>query len=145
MQKKLIFLITLIMFFNSSLNELHSGEIKILPLKKPTLSDQELKKKVLVNLLKPLAKPKKIIKETKLKIKVKEKKYKYLTPQKKPQLQVLLLVKKVDKSKYYRKKDFVIAKKAISEMKKSNWVVALQTAKKQRINLFIILYNGNTC
>ena len=35
-------------------------------------------------------------------------------------------------SKYYNKKDFALAKKAISEMKKGNWTVALQSAKKTK-------------
>ena len=36
------------------------------------------------------------------------------------------------KSKYYNKKDFEIAKKAISEMKQAKWPAALKTAKKAR-------------
>ena len=35
-------------------------------------------------------------------------------------------------SKYYKKKDFNLAKKAISEMKKADWTAALKTAKKAK-------------
>ena len=38
------------------------------------------------------------------------------------------------KSKYYRKKDFSLAKKAITEMEKRKWVKALSIAKKAREN-----------
>ena len=34
--------------------------------------------------------------------------------------------------KYYNKKDFALAKKAISEMKKRNWNSALKTAQKAK-------------
>ena len=36
------------------------------------------------------------------------------------------------KSKYYNKKDFALAKKAISEMKQAKWPSALKTAKKAK-------------
>ena len=36
------------------------------------------------------------------------------------------------KSKYYNKKDFALAKKAISEMKQSKWDSALKTSKKAK-------------
>ena len=35
-------------------------------------------------------------------------------------------------SKYYRKKDFALAKKAISEMKKASWTAAIKTAKRAK-------------
>ena len=57
---------------------------------------------------------------------------------------------KVEISKYYNKKDFAIAKKAIAEMEKSQWSKALSTssrAKDKSINNFIqwsyLLTNGN--
>ena len=72
MHKKLIFLVSLMFFFNTLL----ANEKIIIPLKKPSLSNQELNKKVLINILKPLPKPKEKGKEEKLKKVVKEKKYK---------------------------------------------------------------------
>ena len=47
------------------------------------------------------------------------------------------------KSKYYSKKDFALAKKAILEMKQAKWPNALKQQKKPEINQFIILYNGD--
>ena len=61
-----------------------------------------------------------------------EKQPKFLIPKKKP---IIAGINKKDKfisSKYYNKKDFKLAKKAISEMKKANWPVALKTAKKAK-------------
>ncbi|MDB3888763.1 lytic transglycosylase domain-containing protein [Candidatus Pelagibacter sp.] len=130
MHKKLIFLISLMFFFN----ELPANEKIIVPLKKPLLTKQELNKKVLINILKPLPKPKEKEKEKKLKKVVKEKKIqnKYLLPKKKPIVAGVDKDKKIKKSKYYSKKDFAIAKKALSEMKKSKWESALKTSKKAK-------------
>ncbi len=130
MHKKLIFLVSLMFFFNTLL----ANEKIIIPLKKPSLSNQELNKKVLINILKPLPKPKEKGKEEKLKKVVKEKKIqnKYLLPKKKPIIAGIDKNKKIKKSKYYSKKDFVIAKKALSEMKKSNWESALKISKKTK-------------
>ena len=44
--------------------------------------------------------------------------------------------KKIKKSKYYSKKDFSIARKAIMEMKQAKWPTALKTAKKADAVLF---------
>ncbi len=134
MLKKLIFFISFssLLFFN--LTELYANENNLVPLKKPTLTDQELKKKVLINILKPLPKPNK----TKKKIKTAEiiekddVKPKILIPKKKPLIAGSNKKLKIKKSKFYSKKDFSIAKKAISEMKKSNWTSAINTAKKAK-------------
>ena len=40
-----------------NLNIVALGESKLIPIKKPKLTDQELKKKILINFLKPLPKP----------------------------------------------------------------------------------------
>ena len=89
--------------------------------------------------MKPLPKPipEKIVEEIKKKpegeIKLKaEKDLGIILPKKKP---LIAGTKKTDtakKSKYYNKKDFEIAKKAISEMKQAKWPAALKTAKKAR-------------
>ncbi len=133
MQKKILATIItiLLIVFNHSL--IASEEVTIVPIKKPLLSDSELKKKVLINILKPLPKPniteeivKKEINEKKLK------KPKFILPKKKPLIAGKDKSIKIAKSKFYNKKDFAIAKKAISEMKKSNWTVAINTAKKAK-------------
>ena len=72
---------------------------------------------------------KKIEKEIKLKA---EKDLGIILPKKKP---LIAGAKKTDtakKSKYYNKKDFEIAKKAISEMKQAKWPNALKTAKRAK-------------
>ena len=111
----------------------------IIPLKKPSLTDIEIKKKISQNILKPLKKPSKNknvkverkevaeIKKTK-----KDKKLSFKIPKKKPAIAGLTKSRSVKISKYYNKKDFNIAKKAISEMQKNKWSSSLKTAKKAK-------------
>ena len=111
-----------------------SEKSKLIPLKKPKLTKQELKKKVLINILKPLPKPQLENKKDLSVEMVKEKdnKPKILLPKKKPLIATTNTKIKITKSKFYSKKDFAIAKKAISEMKKSNWSSAIITANKAK-------------
>ena len=135
MLKKFIFFINL--FFFSTITILFSTEI--IPLKKPIQTKEEKEQKLLIDVMKPLPKPipKKIVEEIEKKpeseIKLKaEKDLGIILPKKKP---LIAGTKKIDtakKSKYYNKKDFEIAKKAISEMKQAKWPAALKTAKKAR-------------
>ena len=135
MLKKLIFFINL--FFFSTITILFSTEI--IPLKKPIQTKAEKDQKLLIDVMKPLPKPipKKIVEEIEKKpegeIKLKaEKDLGIILPKKKP---LIAGTKKIDtakKSKYYNKKDFEIAKKAISEMKQAKWPTALKTAKRAR-------------
>ena len=56
MLKKILFLgfvTSILMFSNNLLAEINS----IVPLKKPTLSNEEIQKKISINILKPLKKP----------------------------------------------------------------------------------------
>jgi soluble lytic murein transglycosylase len=134
MFKKLLFIIsfTVLILFNA--NRLHANEKYIVPLKKPELTVQELNKKVSINILKPLAKPNKDKEKIKTVEIVKKKKIKpkFIIPKKKPLIVNANNKFKVEKSKFYSKKDFSIAKKAISEMKKSNWDEALKISKKAK-------------
>ena len=135
MLKKFIFFINL--FFFSTITILFSTEI--IPLKKPIQTKAEKDQNLLIDVMKPLPKPipEKIVEEIKKKpegeIKLKaEKDLGIILPKKKP---LIAGTKKTDtakKSKYYNKKDFEIAKKAISEMKQAKWPAALKTAKKAR-------------
>ncbi len=135
MLKKLIFFISLF-FFSSTTIFLFA---EIIPLKKPLQTKEEKDQKLLIDLMKPLPKPvtKKLVEEIKkdpkedIKLKA-EKDLGIILPKKKP---LIAGTKKTDtakKSKYYNKKDFEIAKKAISEMKQEKWPNALKTAKKAR-------------
>jgi len=134
MLKKLLFLINLIIFFNVTF--LLSAEI--IPIKKPIQSKEEKEQKLLIDVLKPLPKPvtKKIIKkeEEKPEKKVVKKKIDLgiILPKKKPLIAGSVKTDTAKKSKYYNKKDFALAKKAISEMKQGKWPNALKTAKKAK-------------
>ncbi len=135
MLKKFIFFINL--FFFSTITILFSTEI--IPLKKPIQTKAEKDQKLLIDIMKPLPKPipKKIVEEIEKKpedeIELKaEKDLGIILPKKKP---LIAGTKKTDtakKSKYYNKKDFEIAKKAISEMKQAKWPTALKTAKRAK-------------
>ena len=114
-----------------------SEERDLIPLKKPKLTDKELNKKVLINILKPLQKPK-LVKEiieknpTKEVVKNETATPKILIPKKKPLITGKTTKVKISKSKFYSKKDFTIAKKAFSEMKKANWTGAIKISKKAK-------------
>jgi soluble lytic murein transglycosylase len=133
MPKKFLFFIVLFLF--SSANNIAQSDI--IPLKKPLQTIEETKKKLSTDVLKPLPKP---IKKTENKIvedKVivkKEKKNRLILPKKKPLIAGTNVkkVKEIKISKYYNKKDFNLANKAISEMKKAKWTTALKTAKKAK-------------
>ena len=108
---------------------------EIIPLKKPAQSKEETQKKLLVDVLKPLPKPiEKSVTKTieEKKIVKKEKKKGLILPKKKPLIAGSENIKDVKISKYYNKKDFALAKKAISEMKKAKWTSALQISKKAK-------------
>jgi soluble lytic murein transglycosylase len=134
MHKKLLFFISLMFFINAILGVLSAEEKNIIPLKKPLLTNEELNEKVLINALKPLPKPGKKKQEKKQEKIVKNEnlKPKYILPKKKPIIAGIDKTKKIKKSKYYNKKDFAIAKKALSEMKKSNWTAALKISRKAK-------------
>tara|TARA_B100001142_G_scaffold141725_1_gene142951 strand:- start:47 stop:2206 length:2160 start_codon:yes stop_codon:yes gene_type:complete len=114
---------------------LNFAKSEIIPLKKPTQTKEETQKKLLTDVLKPLPKP---IKKKKVEVveeKVvtkKEKKSSLILPKKKPLIAGSKKKSEVKISKYYNQKDFSLAKKAISEMKKAKWPAALKTAKKAK-------------
>jgi len=111
----------------------------LIPLKKPSLTDEEIVKKLTQNILIPIKKPKKI-KEIKIVEKkitktvkdTKDKKLSFKIPKKKPSIPGVTTSRSVKISKYYSKKDFNIARKAISEMQKSRWTSSLKIAKKAK-------------
>jgi soluble lytic murein transglycosylase len=132
-KKILIIFITIIhLLFGTTLA--FSEEKKILPIKKPILSDSDLQKKVLVNIIKPLPKPdlSKEQKKTKVANEENNQRPQYILPKKKPLIAGINIKPDIDKSKFYSKKDFSLAKKAVAEMKKSDWINALKTANKAK-------------
>jgi len=157
MLTKISFFLNIIVIFFISCISSQSIELKIVPLKKPILSDAVIEKKISQNIIKPKKKPikekiandeikpekkpkkkigkdKKIKPQKKPKIKLVKKKItpKLILPKKKPLVVEKKISKAKKKSKYYRKKDFVLAKKAINLMEKKRWVKALSTSKKAR-------------
>ena len=123
----------MVLFCSINLNNFAISEI--IPPKKPIQTKEETQKKLLIDVLKPLPKPitkseKKIVEE-KVIVK-KEKKIDLILPKKKPLIAGIEKTDQIKISKYYNKKDFALAKKAISEMKKSKWPSALKSAKKAK-------------
>ncbi|WP_440926756.1 lytic transglycosylase domain-containing protein [Candidatus Pelagibacter sp.] len=137
MLKKILFLgftVSILIFSNNLFAEINS----IVPLKKPVLSKEEIQKKISINILKPLKKPSKT-KEIKIEevivkkdLVLKEKKLSFKIPKKKPTVAGISSAMNIKISKYYSKRDFGLAKKAISEMQKSKWSSALKIAKKAK-------------
>jgi len=138
MLKKFLFLFVvfqLIIINNFALTD-------IIPLKKPSQTKEETKKRLLIDVLKPIPKPIKITgtvakeKEEKTiekKIGKKEDiKSKFILPKKKPLIAGSTKTENVKISKYYSKKDFNLANKAMADMKKAKWPSALKNAKKAR-------------
>ena len=134
MSKKILFLIVMFNLISASKIALSD----VIPLKKPVQTKEETQKKILDDQLRPLSKPiiqnetKIIEKEVLIK---KEEKNPLILPKKKPLIAGSTKSEKktdIKISKYYSKKDFSLAKKAISEMKKAKWPDALNTAKKAK-------------
>ena len=131
MLKKFLFLLALVhmvLITNIVFSE-------IIPIKKPIQTEAETKKKLLIDVLKPLPKPINKVEKKPVKEKTvvkKEGKSDFILPKKKPLIAGSKKTTDVKISKYYSKKDFALAKKAISEMKKARWPDALKTAKKAK-------------
>jgi len=126
--KKKIYLLFIALFF-SQLAPLVADEI-IIPKLKPT---KERFKKLIIDVV-PLKKPsitsnKKLVIKKKLEI---VKKKTSLLPKKKPLLFKNVKNKIASKSKYYSKRDYEIAKKAINLVDKRDWNKALKIAKRAR-------------
>ena len=154
MSKKLLFICLSISIF-IIFNNVSAETATLIPIKKPILTAEEINKKLSKNILIPIPKPKKIdkivIKEkdiTKIK---KEKKLSFNIPKKKPSISGVTTARSVKISKYYSKKDFIIARKAISEMQKSRWASSFKVAKKAKdksiynfVNWRYLLTTGNS-
>ena len=131
MLKKLIILssVLILSFFN--FNYLEAEIATIIPLKKPILTEKEIEKKLSINILKPLKKPKDK-KNEKITKTDKDKQFNFSIPKKKPVIAGTNKAKSIKISKYYDKKDFSLAKKAISEMERGKWTSSIKTAKKAK-------------
>ena len=126
MHKKLLFIGLIISFLLNS-NKLSAETSVLIPLKKPTLTIEEIANKLSKNILKPIKKPKKNydikIEEkniTEVKELKKDKKLSFKIPKKKPSISGATASQSVKISKYYNKKDFNIAKKLLLKCKKTD-------------------------
>ncbi len=136
MLRKISFLIKTLIIILLLTSNILATELTIIPLKKPILDKITKAEKITKGIIKPKSKPKKDeFKENKKKIKIVkevEKKINFLLPKSKP-----LIVKKErekiqKKSKYFKKKDFNIAKKSIQAFEKGKWSSALKLSKKTK-------------
>ena len=130
MLKKKLLLIVILFLFNTT----NFVFAEIIPVKKPIQTNEEKEKKLLKDIVKPLPKPL-IVKETIKKDKNVDKKNEFaglILPKKKPLIAGKVKKDTLKKSKYYSKKDFALAKKAITEMKQAKWANALKISKKAR-------------
>ena len=154
MSKKLLFICLSISIF-IIFNNLSAETTTLVPIKKPILTAEEINKKLSKNILIPIQKPKKIdkivIKEKEITKIKKEKKLSFNIPKKKPSISGVTTARSVKISKYYSKKDFIIARKAISEMQKSRWASSFKVAKKAKdksiynfVNWRYLLTTGNS-
>ena len=134
MCKKILVILGMVLFVSLKITNLYAETIQIVPPQKPTLSSEEIIKKISKNIITPLKKPTKLKKvEKKVVVKeIKEKKLSFKIPKKKPSVAGVTTTKNIKISKYYSKKDFGLAKKAISEMQKSKWTSALNISKKAK-------------
>ena len=127
------FLILIVLLYSINLN--YSALSEIIPLKKPTQTKEEAQKNLLNDDLRPLPKPvetttEKVVEEKK--IVKKEIKSELILPKKKPLIAGEKKITQVKISKYYNKKDFNLANKAMVEMKKAKWSSALNIANKAK-------------
>ena len=112
------------------LNHSVAQDLSIIPLKKPSLTLEEVEQKISLNIIKPLKKPSKIKIEKKIikkNIKISSK-----IPKKKPSINAFNTTEAVKISKFYNKRDFDLAKKAIQEMEKAKWNSAIKISKKAK-------------
>ena len=137
--KKNLFLLTILFLFLAT-TYISSQENVIIPLKKPTLNPELKEKKISINIIKPLEKPI-LVKEVKKKDEKEEiienkkiTKLGIIVPKNKPKIVQKTIEKVAKKSKYFSKKEFELAAKAINAMQKGNWPNALSLAKKTRNN-----------
>ena len=103
MWKKILLILGMIVFNSINLTNLYADNLQILPLKKPSLSSEEIIKKISKNIILPIKKPskiKKIVVE-----KIEEKKLSFKIPKKKPIIAGISESKRNKKKKKKNKKD----------------------------------------
>ena len=136
MPKKISFLIKILIFFFITMINIYAVELTIIPLKKPLINKILTNKKLASDILKPIPKPKSNkAKENEEKIDIvknEEKKIKFLIPKSKPLIVKKETLKIQKSSKYFKKKDFDLAKNSIQAFEKGQWTKALSLSKKAK-------------
>ena len=159
MVKKITFLAKIITLILIGFNFTYAADLEIVPLKKPILKKEIKEEKISKNIIKPKEKPKKkIVPKEKIENKkiTKSQIDGIIVPKNKPLIakkEIKITKSKIDgvivpknkplivkkqikttktKSKYFRQRDFQLAKKAIKEMEKRKWSSALSVSKKAR-------------
>ena len=84
MYKKIFVILGMVIFISLKITNLYAETLQIIPLQKPTLSSEEIIKKISKNIITPLKKPKKLKKvEKKIVVnEIKEKKLTFKIPKK---------------------------------------------------------------
>ena len=151
--KKFYFLIIIFFSFISYNDVSNSNEEIVLPKKKPTLNVELEQKKLSKNIIKPIKKPSPKIDTPKTEVTSKEKTIDnigIIVPKNKPKIVTKTVKTAENKSKYFSKKKFRLAKKSIEAFEKGRWTEALSLAKKSKdknINSFVqwrhLLTRGN--
>ena len=124
-------------FFLCTIQLAFSNEL-IIPLKKPSISDESINKKISGNFIIPQKKPIKEqeqnvdISETKIKEKRINKINGTIIPKNKPLIVKKQRARSIKKSIYYSDRDITYARQAIGFMEKGNWKDAKKVAKKAR-------------
>ena len=133
--KKITLIITIFGFLN--LLNFAIGQELIIPKQKPKISTEKKEKIKLKSEIIPIKKPLPEEQETKdtKKVEIETNQLGIIIPKSKPLIiskKKIQNKEKVIKSKYYNKKDFEIAKKAISLIEKKKWQSAIKLSKKSK-------------
>ena len=136
MPRKILLIIKILIIYLILTSANFASENSIIPLKKPVLNKTETEKKIIKSILKPKSKPKKDILEERPKkveiVKNDKNKIKFLLPKNKPITVKKEVIKTQKTSKYYKQKDFDLAKRAIQALEKGQWTNALSISKKAK-------------
>jgi len=136
MPKQISFLIKILIIFLIHTSNNYAVELTIIPLKRPILDKAVTDQKITKGILKPKSKPKKDNSEEKTEkiivVNKKDKKIKFLLPKSKPLIVKKEVVRKHKKSKYFKQKDFNLARKSILAFEKGQWTKALSLSKKTK-------------
>ena len=137
MKKIISFTFALVTFLYTS--NIKSQENVIIPKQKPILKQETKEKKISINIIKPLKKPVLAIqKKEKQKDEVLEEKkvtnIGIIIPKNKPKIVQKSVEKLAKKSKFFSKREFELAGKAINAMRKADWTNAISIAKKSKNN-----------